>query len=233
MIALADTVAELLERVELSRVGNAVSLEQIASFRYRCYRHSDMVEWRRDQKLIDDGEETPNSFIFVMRMGKVLIGTFRIHYVESAKDFSQARDEFPDVIGPLLEKGETYLEPTRLAIEPAIRAEYPQMKLVFMAAFAALAGILKPRHVFFVVRREHVPFYTRGFGFQQIKEERPYHGIKQPLALMGGDYLVGIEAAMKALPYLQIAERLQTFIMRDFADRPPISRLRDGQRKVA
>jgi hypothetical protein len=233
MTTLVDTVTELLDCVELSRVGKVVSLEQIASFRYRCYRHGDMVEWRRDQKLIDDGEETPNSFVFAMQMKNILIGTFRIHYVESLQDFSQARDEYPDVIRPLLDKGETYLEPTRMAIEPAIRAEYPQMKLVFMATFAALAAILKPRHVFFVVRREHVAFYTRGFGFQQLKQEKPYHGIKQPLALMGGDYMSGIQAAMQALPYLQISERLQTFIMSDFADRPAISRLRDGQRKVA
>ncbi|HRY01586.1 MAG TPA: hypothetical protein P5256_00560 [Beijerinckiaceae bacterium] len=233
MTGLVDVVTELLDRVELSRVGDVASLSEVALFRYRCYRHSDMVDWRRDQKLIDEGEETPNAFLFAMHLNGILVGTFRIHFVESTEDFSQAFDEYPDVIGPLLANGESYLEPTRLAIEPAIRAEYPQMKLIFMATFAALAGILKPRHVFFVVRREHVPFYTRGFGFQQVKAPQAYHGIKQPLALMGGDYLAGIEAATKALPYLEIASRLQTFIKRDFADLPAISRLLEADLKVA
>jgi len=233
MTGLVEVVGELLDSVELSRVGDRASLDEVALFRYRCYRHSDMVDWRRDQRLIDEGEETQNAFVFAMHLRGILVGTFRIHFVETQQDFSQARDEYPDVIQPLLAKGETYLEPTRLAIEPAIRAEYPQMKLIFMATFAALAGLLKPRYVFFVVRREHVPFYSRGFGFQQVKAPQAYHGIKQPLALMGGDYLAGIDAATKALPYLEIAARLQGFIKRDFADLPAIGRLREADLQVA
>src|SRR5262249_32394505 len=80
------------------------------------------------------------------------------------------------------------IDPTRFVVDwekGKILPELPYLaiRLPFMAA-----NYFGADFVIAAVRKEHMPFYRRVLGFEQVAAPRNYHQLTRPVALMMGDY---------------------------------------------
>lgn len=217
-LPLDGRVERTFRDVVIGRVGTHVSLEDVAKFRYACYRGSDMIEPNPTEMMTDAGDHAENSYLFSVQLGGSLVGTLRIHHVAGFEDFSETRKEYSKVIDPLLRTGNSYVEPARLAVDPSVRAERPEMKYVLMLMLYSHAALVGARYMLFGVRREHVLYYRRIWGFKQIFVAKEYEGIKQRVALMGIDYEEDRERVKEKLPFLKLEAEARQMIMSEFPD---------------
>jgi len=217
-LPLDGRVERTFRDVVIGRVGTHVSLEDVARFRYACYRGSDMIEPNPSEMMTDAGDHADNAYLFSVQLGGSLVGTIRIHHVSAFDDFSETRKEYAKVIDPLLRTGDSYVEPARLAVDPNVRAERPEMKYVLMLVLYAHAALVGARYMLFGVRREHVLYYRRIWGFKQIFVAKEYEGIKQRVALMGIDYEEDRERVKQKLQFLKLEAEARQLITTEFPD---------------
>lgn len=165
---------------------DSVCLDRIFDLRYRCYRAEDTIEAQPCARFTDPHDEDPNVFIFGVEHENVLAGSIRMHVCSAEMPFAPGLEVFPDILEPLIERGESFVDPTRFVVDRSLRAIMGQMPFATVRLAAMAAEHFGTDHVLATVRAEHAPFYRRFCDMELVTEPRDYPSLKRPICLMSG-----------------------------------------------
>jgi hypothetical protein len=183
----ADRILGLFARLSCRRATNDDDLDQIATLRYRAYRHAGMIDGLKSGRLTDDFDRVANGFVIGLWQDDRPIASVRIHL--AARDgtaSSPAVQTFADILGPCLDAGLRILDPNRLAIDPQAGLSDPDLHLALMRIPMMAAQHFGAHIVTATARPEHQAFYARIFRMQVAAPPRPYPMLNRPLGLMMG-----------------------------------------------
>jgi len=182
--AFSRNVMDLLERIEYRRCESGEDLEAVYRLRYKAYHEHGLLDTIIDGKLVDHLDETRNCYCFGIFMEGELVSTVRLHHLTHAVPASPVMTVFGDRLMPRLAAGETFIDPSRLAIDPELSSSanralpYVTLRLAVMANeyFRATSCVC-------MIRAEHAAFYRRIFGSSAMGTPRVYPPFNFPAFL--------------------------------------------------
>lgn len=175
------------DKIEYFRAEDAVDYEAIYQLRYNCYVREGAIDSNKDRRFTDSHDHDPNALIFGVKLEDRLAASIRLHICSPAHPISPGLEVFPDVLEPILERGESFVDPTRFVIDRDIRANANRLPLATVRLAAMAAEHFDADHMLATVRAEHVPFYRRFCHMELRTSPRDYPGLKKPICLMSGE----------------------------------------------
>lgn len=162
---------------------NPSELESIYRLRYEAYIQEGAIEPRADQRFADSHDEDDNAFILGIEMSGELVGSIRLHVTTPNAPYGPGMDVFPDVLGPLLDRGESFVDPTRFVVDKRVRHSTSLLPFAGLRLGSMLADHFDATYMLATVRIEHVPFYDRMCLLHPRTPPRNYPGLKKPICL--------------------------------------------------
>ncbi len=184
--SFVDGVLRLLERTEYRRCDTGEDREEIYNLRYRSYRAHGFVPESSRQITKDELDDLPNCYNFGVYIDGNLVSTVRLHQIDKEVPFGPVIKGFGDVMLPLIERGESCINPSMLAADPELAREYRALPYVTLRPVILAYEYFHSTYCACLIRQEHTAFYRRIFGARQMSEERAYPPISIPLMLFGG-----------------------------------------------
>jgi hypothetical protein len=175
--AFARNVLSLLERTEYRRCETGEDLEDICRLRYKAYRHVDFTAPNASGMLSDEMDEKPNCYPFGIYIDGHLVSTIRVQNVSSKTPWSPALSVYPDILEPMLEAGDTYIDPSRLAADPDWARIFPQIPYITLRLAVMGCFHFNAPYCVSMIRKDHIAFYRRVYRSRLIGEPRPYAGV--------------------------------------------------------
>lgn len=181
----AGTLMDVLDLVSYARVDPGVIDDPIYKLRYRAYTREGFMDHNPEEICIDDLDDAPNGMSFGVYIGADLVSSIRLHVLTAEHRQSPSMKVFPDVLGPLLDQGMTFIDPSRFTADHEASLAYPAMPFLTLRMAAMASVHFNVNQCLAIVRPEHGAFYKRVFGSELIAEERTYPGLYFPVALYG------------------------------------------------
>jgi hypothetical protein len=223
----AGTLIDVLDRVEYSRVAMDVPDNPVYRLRYEAYRREEFVPFNDAGVVIDDLDGSPNAMCFGVHIDGELVSSIRIHHLSQACRISPSMRTFPEVLGPLLDQGRSYIDPSRFTADYEASLAYPA--LPFLTLRIAVMGIeyFNASGCLALVRPAHSAFYKRVFAAVEMGDLREYPGLAFPVKLYGSDAVESRDHVFGRFPFFRStkAERDALFSSTDIRghDRPVAS----------
>ena len=177
MSAFARSVFSLLEHTEYRRCETGEDLEDIYRLRYKAYRLSGLTVPNANALLEDEMDQTPNCYPFGIYIDGRLVSTIRLHHVTPETPSSPAMSVYGDVLVPMLEAGDTFIDPSRFAADPEWARIYPQLPYVTLRLAGMACFHFNAPYCVSMIRDDHVAFYKRVYQSRKMGEPRPYAGV--------------------------------------------------------
>jgi hypothetical protein len=193
---------DLLDHVDYRLVQTADDREQVYNLRYRAYLREGAIRPSADERVVDQYDELPNTWIFGVYVGGELYSSIRINIATSEWRTSPSVEVFGDVLHPKLDRGMVFVDSTRFVADPdkarhCIALPYVTVRLGSMAGvyFDADYGLA-------MVRPEHHAFYHRVFLHETWGVPRIFPGLVKPVGLMASHLPTVRERVLARYPYL-------------------------------
>lgn len=196
-----------LDRVEYRRIECGDDLEDIYRLRYKSYLRNGLTTEKASGLLYDDLDEAPNCFKFGVYLDGDLVSTLRVHHVTKEHPYSPAMDVYSDLLLPRLEKGERFIDPSRLAVDTEIATGSMILPTITMRIGYIGCTYLKAPYYMTMVRADHEVFYNRIFSFKRIAEARDYKGaVNCEVPLYECDNAIAGPKTVARLPFFRFTE---------------------------
>jgi N-acyl-L-homoserine lactone synthetase len=205
--------ADLLDNVDYRLAETPEQKEEIYRLRYRAYLREETIMPSADQRVTDDFDNSPYSWIFGVYIQGELCSSIRVSVATPEHPTSPSVEVFPDILRPELARGRTLVDPTRFVADPERAKRFPELpyatvRLGYVAGvhFNADIGLA-------TVRAEHQAFYRRVFLQEPLCEPRLFPGLLKPVGLMAAHYPTLREQVFARYPYLHssVFERRMLF----------------------
>jgi N-acyl-L-homoserine lactone synthetase len=205
--AVVTTIApgrsvNLLDNVDYRVAETAEEREEIYRLRYRAYLREGAILPSADERVTDDFDNSPYSFIFGVYIEGELCSSIRVSVATPEYPTSPSVEVFPDILRPELARGRSLVDPTRFVADPERAKRFPELpyatvRLGYVAGvhFNADIGLA-------TVRAEHQAFYRRVFLQEPLCEPRLFPGLLKPVGLMAAHYPTLREKVFARYPYL-------------------------------
>ncbi|ODT72805.1 MAG: hypothetical protein ABS75_02255 [Pelagibacterium sp. SCN 63-23] len=174
-----------MDQVSYARVDPGVIDDPIYKLRYRAYTREGFMDHNPEEICIDDLDETANGMSFGIYIDGRLVSSLRLHLLTAEHRQSPSMKVFPDVLGPMLDRGMTFIDPSRFTADHEASLAYPAMPFLTLRVAAMASVHFGVDQCLALVRPEHGPFYRRVFGSEQLADTRSYPGLYFPVALFG------------------------------------------------
>ena len=170
-------ILNLLEHVEYRRCESGEDLEAIYRLRYKAYRQHGVVGEIKDRLISDELDDAPNCYRFGIFIDGELASTIRIHHLSLANPMSGSMKIFGDLLHPRLLRGETFVDPSRLAADPEMAAAHRGLPYVTVRLAVAASIHFNVTSCLSTIREEHRAFYQRVINSVQVGKARAFHGL--------------------------------------------------------
>ncbi|WP_376707764.1 N-acyl amino acid synthase FeeM domain-containing protein [Bradyrhizobium semiaridum] len=215
--------SSLFEHVDYRLAVTPDQREEIYRLRYKAYLREGAIQESHEQRVVDQYDELPNSWIFGVYIHDELCSSVRISVLKPSWRRSGAADAFADILQPRLDRGEVIIDPGRFVADP-VRARrtfelpYLTLRLCYMACeyFEADTALA-------IVRPEHQAFYRRVFTHETIAEPRLFPGFRKPVALMAMDVRASRERVFARYPVMRSTAFERRMCFERAASRSPAS----------
>ncbi len=197
----AGTLMEILDRVEYSRVRMDVTDNPIYRLRYEAYRREESVPFNDMGIVVDDLDTSPNGMSFGVHIDGELVSSIRLHHVSAKYPFGPSMKSCPDVLQPLLDRGETFIDPSRFTADYEASLAYPALPFLTLRIAVMASVFFKADACLALVRPEHTAFYRRVFGSEEMSGVREYPGLAFPVALYGAYVNTKLPATLRRYPF--------------------------------
>lgn len=201
--SFTDNIFSILERTEYRRCETGDDLEQIYRLRYKSYRMVDMVPENRDRTVQDELDDLPNSHRFGVYIDGTLVSTLRIHHVTAAMPKSASMSVYSDLLTPLLEAGQSFVDPSRFAADPEWSRAYPQIPYITLRLAGMACFHFDAPYCLSTVRPEHSAFYRRIYESHQIGDLRAYPGLNYQVVLYRADVDAIRDRSFQRFPFFR------------------------------
>lgn len=176
-----------LQDVDYRVAASTEDRERIFRLRYKAYLKEGAIRPNADETFHDAYDDLDNCWIFGIHMDGKLVSSIRFHVISRQARKGPALDVFPDIVAPMLDKGYTIIDPTRLVVDEQASKLHPELPYVTMRVACMASEYFEARYCLATVRREHQAFYQRIFRFEKVCEPRPYPTLLTPISLVAGD----------------------------------------------
>ncbi|WP_110754397.1 N-acyl amino acid synthase FeeM domain-containing protein [Phyllobacterium leguminum] len=181
----ARQLLNFLDQVEYRRIVSAEDFEEIGRLRYRSYMSRNVMNDDFDGTIVDDLDRDSHAYVYGIYIDGQLVSTLRIHHITPEHRKGTSFKLFPDVLGPMLDRGMSFVDPTRFASEPALLSEYPAVPYLTLRIAAMASEYFAADFCLASVKPEHMAFYKRIFGSLPMAEPREHEGYGIPVGLSG------------------------------------------------
>lgn len=202
----AGSLMEILDRVEYSRVRMDVADNPIYRLRYEAYRREDSVPFNDNGVVVDDLDTAPNGMSFGVHIDGELVSSIRLHHVSKEQPFGPSMKSCPDVLQPLLHRGETFIDPSRFTADYEASLAYPALPFLTLRIAVMASVFFKADACLALVRPEHTAFYRRVFGSEAMSDVRVYPGLAFPVTLFGAYVNTKLPATLRRYPFFMSTE---------------------------
>ncbi|SOE16401.1 hypothetical protein SAMN05877838_1268 [Hoeflea halophila] len=217
-------VMRFLESIEYRRVDNADDLEDVARIRYKAFTMVGLAP-QNGSLLIDDLDFKPNAHVMGIFFDEQLVSTIRVHHVTPAERDSVAVSHFPDIMNPLLDAGQTFIDPVRFAADPDIMREYPALPYLTLRVATMATDYFKTDYCLSVIKPNHRAFYKRVFNSHPLVEPRYFEKYDSNIELHASNAHVELQKIYDRFPFFnsQLCERRLMFAPRQELLMPPLT----------
>lgn len=182
--SFAQHVFGLLDRTEYRRCESGEDFENVYRLRYNSYRMNSLVPENASRMVHDHFDDLPNCHTFGVYIDGRLVSTLRLHHVSKETPASPAYSVYSDLLAPRLAAGDSFIDPSRFAVDVEWSRLYPPipyvtLRLAGMACFHFLAPFCIS-----MIREDHAAFYKRIYQARPIGDARPYGGVINCFALL-------------------------------------------------
>lgn len=218
------SVMRFLESIEYRRVDNADDLEDVARIRYKAFTMVGLAP-QNGELLIDDLDFKPNAHVMGIFFDEQLVSTIRVHHVTATQRDSVAVSHFPDVMNPLLDAGQTFIDPVRFAADPDIMREYPALPYLTLRVATMATDYFHTDYCLSVIKPNHRAFYKRIFNSHPLVEPRYFPKYDSNIELHASNAHVELQKIYDRFPFFnsQLCERRLMFAPRQELYMPPLT----------
>lgn len=199
----ADTLMEILDRVEYSRVSPKHLDHPVYRLRYEAYRREESVPFNDAGVVIDDLDEAPNCMAFGVHIDGELVSSLRVHHLSARHRQSPSMKVCPDVLGPLLDRGQSFIDPSRFTADYDASLAYPALPFLTLRIAVMASVHFGADCCLALVRPQHTAFYRRVFGSEQLCEARSYPGLTFPVGLYGAYVATKLPTTLRRYPFFR------------------------------
>lgn len=220
------SVMDLLERIEYRRCETGEDLEAAYRLRYKAYHEHGLLDTIIDGKLVDHLDETRNSYCFGIFMERQLVATVRLHHLTHAVPVSPVMTVFGDRLMPRLAAGETFIDPSRLAVDPELSSSTNRLLPYATLRLAVMANeYFKATSCVSMIRAEHAAFYTRIFGSAAVGAPRIYPPFTFPAFLYESRCDENLAKTLERFPFFRSSgvERRMMFAKPELGELAPLT----------
>jgi len=181
--SLNRSILQMLDHVEYRLVTGGEDLEAIYRLRYQSYLQSGMCGPIESGLFEDRWDDLPNSYRFGVYYDGQLVSTLRLHYISADHPNSPSVDAYPEILLPRLARGETFIDGTRFATDPANAPSPGVLPFLTLRLGMVAACYFNPTAVLTPVKVEHGAYYARIFHAIQKTEGKVFPGVLASIAL--------------------------------------------------
>ena len=201
--AFTRTILNLLERVEYRFCESGEDLEAIYRLRYKSYLAHGLVGNSSEHLIYDKLDETSNCYRFGIFIDGELASTIRLHHLSAVEPYSPAMSVFGDILEPRLRRGDSFVDPSRLAADPELTSTYRGLPYITMRLAVAACNYFDATSCLSMVREEHQAFYRRVINAVQVGEPRAYASVKVYGTLCESNCEANMEKIIQRFPFFR------------------------------
>lgn len=184
---LPPTIADIAGRVSYRRVALEDLSDPVYRLRYEAYRREDFIPFNSQRVAGDDYDNSPNAYCFGVYIDDLLVSSIRFHHVTPQMRESPGRSVWPEVLGPVLDAGQSYIDPSRFTSDHDASLAFPALPFLTLRIVAMASVYFNADYCISAVRREHAAFYVRVFRSRRIGELRGFAELKFPMYLYAAE----------------------------------------------
>jgi len=200
------TLIDILDRVEYRRVSPEQQSDPVYKLRYEAYRREEFVPFNPAGTVHDEFDDLPNAYCYGIYIDGQLVSSLRLHHVTREHKLSPSYSVFPDVLEPLLEAGDSFIDPGRFTADLEASLAYPALPFLTLRIAVMATWHFRVKYCLSTVRPEHAAFYRRVFNSTQLSEARYYHGLAFPMEMWACDCPVVYPKLMRRYPFFDSTE---------------------------
>lgn len=185
--SFANRLSGYLQDADYRIAASNSDRDEIYKLRYECYLREEAIHTNEQQRFADDYDQMDNCWIFGVHVDGKLVSSIRLHVISPTSPYGPAVDIYPEIVRPLIARGMTLVDPTRLVVSNAASKLYLELPFATMRVACMASEFFNANYCFATVRAEHQAFYRRVFKFKPLCVPRPYPTLLKPLALLAGD----------------------------------------------
>lgn len=197
------SVSRLLETIEYRRCESGEDLEAIYRLRYKAYRLYGFVPQMASRMVSDELDDADNCYRYGIFVDNNLVSTLRLHHITPSVPHGPVMTVFDDILGPRLDRGETFINPSQFAADPEWTSVLRTLPYVTLRLAVMSNEYFKSTSCVCMIRDEHTAFYRRIFGSVQVGEARTYGPISVPLMLYDSDCKTNLSKTISRFPFFK------------------------------
>lgn len=225
--AFADKLAAFRQEISYSRAVTDEQRDAVFRLRYQAYMQEGAIDPIPSGRFLDDYDQMDNCQIFAVHRGDDLVSSVRFNVISKEAPRGPALDVFPDLVHPMIAKGMTIVDPTRLVVARQFSRSWPQLPYLTMRVACMAAEYYGAERCLATVRHEHQAFYRRIFGFRPLSHGRPYPALKSRIVLMIGEMRDIRDRVAARYPVFTSSLAEQRFLFEQGGDPWPAARTSD------
>lgn len=202
----SGTLIDIMDRVEYRRVRPDEQFDPVYRLRYEAYRREDFVPFSPGGMVRDEFDDLPNAYCYGIYIDGQLVSSLRLHHLTRDDRTSPSHSVFGDVLDPILDAGESCIDPGRFTADYDATLAYPALPFLTLRIAVMAVRHFRVKYCLSSVRPEHTAFYRRVFQSTRMAEARYYHGLSFPMEMWACDCPVVYPGLLKRYPFFMSTE---------------------------
>jgi hypothetical protein len=219
----ALTLIDLLDRVQYRRVSVDDQFDPVYRLRYEAYRREEFIPINSDEITRDSFDQAPNGFCYGVYIDDRLVSSIRLHFVTPEQRISPSLGIWPDVLNGILDRGETYVDPSRFTADREASLEFPALPYLTLRIGVMAVTHFNATYCLSSVRPEHAAFYKRVFGSTQLAGEGNWGELRFPVCLYATYLPVTLPRIIERFPFFMSTPEERQALFGTAAGVPAIS----------
>jgi hypothetical protein len=197
----ALTLIDLLDRVQYRRVSPEDQFDPVYRLRYEAYRREDFIPINSQGVTRDEFDDAPNCHAFGVYIDGQLVSSIRIHFATPEQRISPSLGIWPDVLTDMLDKGQSFLDPSRFTADRDASLAFPALPYLTLRVGVMACEHFPATYCLNSVRQEHAPFYKRVFESTQLAGMGNWRELKFPVCLFATYLPVTLSRMLERYPF--------------------------------
>lgn len=180
-------ISDFLQGTDYRVAKSEAERDAIYALRYQAYLQEGAIQPNATKRFSDPYDDMENCWIFGLFEDDQLISSIRIHVISRKMRRGPGLDVFPDIVGPMVDRGMVLIDPTRFVTNGDQSREFADLAYLTLRVPCMASEFFEANACLATVRAEHRAFYRRVFRSEILCEPRPYPTLLAPICLMSAD----------------------------------------------